>query len=88
MYLTNHKAAESADRQYGRRIETDRSWTVYHVFTGVPAEPDAGATTGLNRAEATARMASLNRRDELRTASSVSDFAASMLRRHQVGRAT
>ena len=28
---------DSMDHQYGRRIETDRSWTVYHVFTGVPA---------------------------------------------------
>ena len=25
------------DHQYGRRIEADRSWTVYHVFTGEPA---------------------------------------------------
>ena len=28
---------DSLDRQYGRRIEADRSWTVYHVFTGAPA---------------------------------------------------
>lgn len=67
MYSTSHKAARSVDHQYGRRIETDRSWTVYHVFTGVPADSDAGATTGLNRAEATDRMTSLNRRVEKRT---------------------
>jgi|EndMetStandDraft_4_1072995.scaffolds.fasta_scaffold915493_1 hypothetical protein len=22
---------------YGKRIETDKSWTIYHVFTGIPA---------------------------------------------------
>lgn len=68
MYSTSRKAASHAVRQYGRRIETDRSWTVYHVFTGIPADADAGATTGLNRAEATDRMTSLNRRVDERTA--------------------
>lgn len=68
MHLTNLKDHNHADHQYGRRIETDRSWTVYHVFTGVPADANAGATTGLNRAEATDRMMSLNRHIEERTA--------------------
>lgn len=68
MHSTNHKATSRTGHQYGRRIETDRSWTVYHVFTGVPVDSDAGATTGLNRAEATDRMTSLNRRAEKRTA--------------------
>lgn len=67
MYSRNHRIPNGADHQYGRRIESDRSWTVYHVFTGVPADSNAGATTGLNRAEATKRMMSLNRRTEERT---------------------
>jgi hypothetical protein len=46
--------------QYGRRIETDRTWTVYHVFTGVPADDAQGAMTGLDRTKATSLMASLN----------------------------
>nr|WP_157020249.1 hypothetical protein [Mesorhizobium xinjiangense] len=50
------------DEQFGRRIEADRSWTVYHVFTGVPAHGDGRTTTGLSRLEATDRMFSLNRR--------------------------
>ena len=25
---------ESPDLHYGRRVEADRSWTVYHVFRG------------------------------------------------------
>lgn len=38
----------------------DRSWTVYNVFTGVPADAGCGATTGLSRVDATDRMTSLN----------------------------
>ncbi|HWK64232.1 MAG TPA: hypothetical protein VNS34_04790 [Rhizobiaceae bacterium] len=51
---------------YGRRVEMDRSWTVYHVFTGVPADLGSGAMTGLNREDATDKMMSLNRRSDLR----------------------
>lgn len=51
---------ERQDHQYGRRVEADRSWTVYHVFTGVPANCGGGAMTGLSRTEATVRMLRLN----------------------------
>lgn len=51
------------DHQYGRRVETDRSWTVYHVFTGMPARVDDAFMTGLTRAEATGRMLALNLRN-------------------------
>jgi hypothetical protein len=51
------------DRQYGRRVEADRSWTVYHVFTGVPADIGDGAMTRLTRMEATDWMMVLNRPD-------------------------
>ncbi|GGB05876.1 hypothetical protein GCM10011491_37450 [Brucella endophytica] len=54
------------DHQYGRRIETDRSWTIYHVFTGVPAHADGQIMTGLSRSAATDGMVSLNRRNERR----------------------
>lgn len=52
----------SAGHQFGRRIETDRSWTVYHVFTGIPANADGASMTGLTRSDATHRMMSLNTR--------------------------
>ncbi|MCA0011787.1 hypothetical protein LB561_12145 [Mesorhizobium sp. B292B1B] len=52
-----------ADRQYGRRVEADRSWTVYHVFSGIPALVDGGAMTGLSRSDATRSMLSLNQRN-------------------------
>lgn len=68
MFSITNKAGDRSDHQYGRRIEPDRSWTVYHVFTGVPADSNDGATLGLNRAEATDRMILLNRRDDERTA--------------------
>ena len=54
-------APECMDSHYGRRIEGDRSWTVYHVFTGAPARVDGRAMTGLSRTEATESMLSLNR---------------------------
>jgi hypothetical protein len=53
-------------RQYGRRIEADRSWTIYHVFTGVPASAGGQAMTGLSRADATRGMLSLNRENVAR----------------------
>jgi hypothetical protein len=33
------QAPDTPDGQFGRRVEMDRSWTIYHVFTGVPARP-------------------------------------------------
>ena len=50
------------DSQYGRRVEMDRSWTIYHVFTGVPALVCGQSMTGLNRADATYAMLRLNSR--------------------------
>jgi hypothetical protein len=54
----------STDHHFGRRVETDRSWSIYHVFTGVPADIDGHAMTGLSRSDATEGMLSLNRRNE------------------------
>lgn len=55
------QAPDGIDSHYGRRIENDRSWTVYHVFTGAPARVNGRAMTGLSRTEATESMLSLNR---------------------------
>jgi hypothetical protein len=54
---------DSMDHHYGRRVEADCSWTVYHVYTGVPAHVTGSAMTGLSRIEATSRMLFLNRRN-------------------------
>ncbi|MGB3391457.1 MAG: hypothetical protein WBA88_26170 [Pseudaminobacter sp.] len=48
--------------QYGRRVEVDRSWTVYHVFSGVPARRSGNPMIGLSRPDATEGMLSLNLR--------------------------
>jgi hypothetical protein len=45
---------------YGRRIEPDGSWTVYHVFTGVPADMGSRPMTGLGETDATTTMIILN----------------------------
>jgi hypothetical protein len=52
--------------QYGRRVEVDRSWTVYHVFSGVPASRSGNPMTGLSRSDATEGMLSLNLHNERR----------------------
>ncbi|TWG90299.1 hypothetical protein L598_000700000550 [Mesorhizobium sp. J18] len=56
----------ATDDQYGRRIESDRSWTIYNVFTGVPADIGGLTMTGLSKPEATDGMLSLNLRNEER----------------------
>jgi hypothetical protein len=50
--------------QYGRRIEPDSSWSIYHVFTGVPAVIEGCTMTGLSRWQATMGMMALNRNDK------------------------
>ncbi|MFI0847553.1 hypothetical protein [Mesorhizobium sp. IMUNJ 23232] len=56
----------SPDHHYGRRVEADRSWTVYHVFTGVPAHINGNTMIGLTQRVATDGMLSLNRHNEAR----------------------
>lgn len=52
------------ERQYGRRVEADGTWTVYHVFTGIPAFFNGRLASGLSLGEATFGMIWLNRRNE------------------------
>ena len=59
-------ARAPGDEQYGRRIEADRSWTIYNVFTGVPANREGHEMIGLSRTVATDGMLSLNRRNDVR----------------------
>lgn len=59
------------NRQYGRRVEADRSWTVYHVFSGIPAHENGASMTGLNRSDATRSMLSLNQRNAERRSARV-----------------
>ena len=54
---------DSMHHQYGRRVEADRSWTIYHVFTGIPARSGGEAMTGLSRLDATRGMLRLNLRN-------------------------
>ena len=48
------------NHHYGRRIEPDGSWTIYHVFTGAPADMGSLPMAGLSKTDATARMIILN----------------------------
>jgi hypothetical protein len=60
---------------YGRRVEADRSWTVYHVFSGVAARVGDDDMTGLSRSQATSRMMSLNLRSAERRKQRISLLA-------------
>jgi hypothetical protein len=57
------RTPDAPDGQFGRRVEMDRSWKIYHVFTGVPARVDGSALTDLSRSAATDGMLSLNLRN-------------------------
>jgi hypothetical protein len=57
---------DAMDDSYGRRVEIDRSSTVYHFFTGRPAHERGITMTGLTRGDATEAMLSMNRRNVLR----------------------
>jgi hypothetical protein len=54
----------SMDCHYGRRVEADGSWSIYHVFTGAPADIGGHSMTRLSRSVATEGMISLNLRNE------------------------
>lgn len=55
---------DSMDHHYGRRVERDGSWSIYHVFTGIPAVVDGRSLTGMSRTCATQGMLAMNRRNE------------------------
>ena len=60
--VTTQRRSPMLPTTYGRRVELDRSWTVHHVFTGVPAHIYGVTMVGLSRSDATDIMLSLNRR--------------------------
>ena len=51
---------------YGRRVEPNKSWTIYHVFSGAPAELEGWSMAGLGETEATSTMIFLNARNARR----------------------
>jgi hypothetical protein len=66
---------DPTEYQYGRRVEVDRSWTVYHVFTGATARVGNDDLIGLNRSQATSSMMSLNLRNAERRKQRISLLA-------------
>ncbi|WP_141720064.1 hypothetical protein [Rhizobium sp. YK2] len=53
-------------RRYAIRREMDQSWTVYDLFTGVPAKPSTWALENLPEKEARIFCAILNEKDAAR----------------------
>lgn len=52
--------ARAGAYRYGRRIERNGTWTIYHVFSGVPAEYAAWKMVGLNAKTADRALRILN----------------------------
>jgi hypothetical protein len=69
------------NHHYGRRVEPDGSWTIYHVFTGAPAELQGWSMAGLSKIDATSRMIILNAHNEKRRKSATLRRAAGGLNR-------
>ncbi|KAA1184610.1 hypothetical protein FP026_04335 [Rhizobium tropici] len=53
-------------RRYAVRREMDLSWTVYDLFTGMPAKPSTWALENLPEKEARVFCAILNEKDAAR----------------------
>lgn len=57
---------DTMDHHFGRRVERDGSWSIYHVFTGIPAVVEGRSLMRMSRACATQGMLAMNRRNESR----------------------
>jgi hypothetical protein len=53
-------AQDSMHSEYGKRIEADGSWTIYHVFTGSPATIDGNLMQGMTAKNALSQMTKNN----------------------------
>ena len=53
-------APHAGGYRYGKRIELNGTWTIYHVFSGVPAEYAAWKMVGLNVTTAARALRILN----------------------------
>lgn len=61
--ILQEKAMATSTRRYAVRQEMDFSWTVYDVFTGVPAKPSTWELENLPEKEAQVFCAILNEKD-------------------------
>jgi hypothetical protein len=59
---------DSMHSEYGKRIENDGSWTIYHVFTGGPATIGGDLMQGMNAKNAQDQMTSTNAGNSIRRA--------------------
>jgi hypothetical protein len=59
-------ARDEMHNDYGRRVEQDGSWTIYHVFTGVPAHFGAREMTGMSASESMTMTVQTNAANGLR----------------------
>lgn len=54
------RPAERGPYLFGRRLEIDGTWTIYHVFTGLPAQYGDWSMEGLTKAVASRALRTVN----------------------------
>ena len=64
--ILREDAMATITRRYAIRREMDLSWTVYDLFTGVPAKPSTWTLENLPEKEARVFCAILNEKDAAR----------------------
>ena len=61
-------AQDSMHSEYGKRIESDGSWTIYHVFSGIPATIGGNLMQDMNANDALDQMTKTNAGNSTRRA--------------------
>ncbi|SHN16956.1 hypothetical protein [Roseibium suaedae] len=61
-------AQDSMHSEYGKRVEADGSWTIYHVFTGSPATIGGNLMQDMNAKDALDQMTKTNAGNSTRRA--------------------
>ena len=60
---------DSMHSEYGKRVETNGSWTIYHVFTGSPATIGGNLMQNMDANDALDQMRKTNADNSIRRAS-------------------
>lgn len=70
---------DSMHSEYGKRVEADGSWTIYHVFTGSPATIGGDLMEDMNAEDALDQMTKTNADNSTRRAARAKTLKAQFL---------
>jgi hypothetical protein len=72
-------AQDSMHSEYGKRVEPDGSWTIYHVFSGIPATIGGNLMDDMNAKDALDQMTNTNTGNYTRRAARPKNLKARFL---------